>query len=194
MILDACREIYVKDGFLGVTFNTVAEKTTFTRPALYNYYRNREEMLMDVLMCEWTQWSEGLLEELETKKPTTKEEFCRVIADRAESSKTVFKLLAARSLIERGCTVERVAEFRITLNRHREYFIEYLRGMVPEVDEDTLEAYLDNCLLLVFGAFSCTCTTEHQDEALRLAAAELPAQKTKSMFYRALLCATSAIM
>ncbi|WP_239061065.1 TetR/AcrR family transcriptional regulator [Desulfovibrio sp. JC022] len=45
-ILDAARELFVKDGFENVSMRKIAAKINYSPAALYRYFKNKEELLL----------------------------------------------------------------------------------------------------------------------------------------------------
>lgn len=59
-IIRACISLYDQKGYDGVTFQAISLKTSFSRPTIYNYYRTKEELLLDVLRRECLLWQQTL--------------------------------------------------------------------------------------------------------------------------------------
>ena len=67
-ILDACKEIYKTKGFYGVNIKEISTKISLTRPAIYNYFETKEDILLGLLAREYEHWCE----ELEAIIPSSK--------------------------------------------------------------------------------------------------------------------------
>lgn len=52
-ILDAAREVAVRDGFASFTLAAVAEELGLTNPALYYYFDSKEALLFELVLREW---------------------------------------------------------------------------------------------------------------------------------------------
>ena len=78
-ILRACSEMYGREGFDGVTVKTIAERTSFSRPSIYNYYQTKEEILLDLLKQEYLEWSGDFLEGARKIRKNDAEAFCRLL-------------------------------------------------------------------------------------------------------------------
>ena len=47
-IIDAYAELYETMGFRDITIRDIGEKTTFTRTSIYNYFRTKEEIFLEI--------------------------------------------------------------------------------------------------------------------------------------------------
>lgn len=52
-ILDATREIILRDGMTGFAVSAVAEELGLTKPAVYYYFRSKEALIQEFLLREW---------------------------------------------------------------------------------------------------------------------------------------------
>lgn len=179
MILSACHKIYLERGFQGVTFNTVSEMTSFTRPALYNYYRNRELMLLDLLKSESTKWLDDLKVAVKSLGTPTREELCRFMADQICDCELVFRLISDLKYIEKCCTAEEVRGMRAIFVDISAFVDRYIRNLYPDAKEETMQAFHDCCSFITLGAFSFSPLREGTDMHLR------------DMVYRAFMSCTS---
>ena len=48
-IVNACDILYERLGYDGVNFKAIAELTSISRPAIYNYFRTKDEILLALL-------------------------------------------------------------------------------------------------------------------------------------------------
>ena len=48
-IIDACAELYSTMPYCEVTMKKIAEKTTFSRPSIYNYFETMGEIFLALL-------------------------------------------------------------------------------------------------------------------------------------------------
>ena len=91
-ILDAAERQLMEHDPDEVTLATIAADLSISRPSLYNYYPNKEEILIDLLVREYRSLEDALGRFLETR--LSRETFCEEMADLLLSRKTLLKLLA----------------------------------------------------------------------------------------------------
>ena len=44
LIIDAAEELFIESGFEKTTMDNIAEKAEYTKPTLYKYFKNREDI------------------------------------------------------------------------------------------------------------------------------------------------------
>ena len=64
-IIDACEELYREVPFKDITVGMIAERTTFTRASVYNYFKTKEELFLEIVRREY----EALLADMEESLP-----------------------------------------------------------------------------------------------------------------------------
>ena len=64
-IIDACEELYREVPFKDITVGMIAERTTFTRASVYNYFKTKEEIFLALLQREYELWNASLAAMLE---------------------------------------------------------------------------------------------------------------------------------
>lgn len=57
-ILDACKNLYDEYNFKEITIKLISEKTTFSRPSIYNYFETKEEIFLELFKREYDSWIE----------------------------------------------------------------------------------------------------------------------------------------
>ena len=59
-LLDAAKDIVLTDGLSGLTFSALAQRTDLARSSVYEYFGNKEELLLALLNDELPVWKEEL--------------------------------------------------------------------------------------------------------------------------------------
>ena len=54
-IIAACAALYENMSFKEITIKEIAQKTTFTRTSIYNYFETKEEIFLALLQREYEQ-------------------------------------------------------------------------------------------------------------------------------------------
>lgn len=57
-IRETALQLFGEKGYDGVSMNELAESVGVAKPSLYNYYRSKEELLLDLVELGMNQWSE----------------------------------------------------------------------------------------------------------------------------------------
>ena len=78
-ILKSAAELLSTGDWGSLTLATVAEKTSISRPSMYNYYKIKEEMYLDLMVREYADWKSNL--EARLSVPLSRSDFCHVLVD-----------------------------------------------------------------------------------------------------------------
>lgn len=104
-------------GYDGVTFKAISEITTFTRPSIYNYYKTKDEVLLNLLGRELQDWQSNLVEGMNTQSKMTKEQYSEFLTKTLLSHEKMLKLLSILfSVLETNSSVEKLADFKKVSN------------------------------------------------------------------------------
>ena len=66
-ILDVARSVFAEYGFKKVTMDDIAVKLGMTRSALYYYYKNKEDIFLEVINQEFQLYDAGMNEAIESE-------------------------------------------------------------------------------------------------------------------------------
>ena len=98
-IITAAIEVAGDHGWDGVTLDAIAQKVGVTKPALYGYFKNREELLHEIVrgvVSEFqSEFETRVLEETDPKRIIRR--FADVIFDKVKTSGKTFFLLSSRN-------------------------------------------------------------------------------------------------
>jgi AcrR family transcriptional regulator len=68
-ISDAAQDLFLRDGIDGVSMRKVAEKVGVTAPAIYRYFRDKDELLNEIIRCGLEMLEDYLKPALEADDP-----------------------------------------------------------------------------------------------------------------------------
>lgn len=193
MILKACEEIYLSGGLLAVTFNTVSEKTSLTRPALYNYYRNREEMLYDLARKYYAEFRSELSVVFNGKNSLTREEMCAALADLASEFEHMLKLFSDLPLIENECDEGMLIHAKQTTHELMLRIREYIGSVFPSASEKQISDFISNGILIFTAIYPYTHRSEKIREIERKINPEFVPPKVRDLLYNSLMNATASL-
>ena len=93
-ILNAAAELLAAEGNGNITLADISEKTNISRTSMYNYYKTKEEIFLDLMVREYLSWKD----ELETLFPrkVSRETFCRRLASSLISQSLLIRLFSVR--------------------------------------------------------------------------------------------------
>ena len=133
-IIYACKKIYINEGYEGVNLKKISEMTSFTRPAIYSYYKTKEEIFLDILKEEFSLWKKDLIYRYSEISEHTREEFCIVLSDSLCDRTILLELLAVHlNIIENNSRLEQLVEFKKTVYNFFDVFLIYINGLYPHI-------------------------------------------------------------
>lgn len=172
-ILDACEKIYRTQGFYGVTIKEISTEISLTRPAIYNYFETKEEILLGLLTREYGEWCGGLEGLAVSATAMDRRELSVQMAHTLEDKETLLRILNMNLFeIEQNSRVERLAEFKKLYQRSIKAMDAILKAYKPDVTDLECEGFHETFSAFLFGVFPFTKHTEKQKEAMELAGAE----------------------
>lgn len=163
-ILDSCENIYLKTDFTNITIQLISEKTTIRRTAIYKYFQNKEEILLEVLKKHIELLKEEFNdEELIKNKEGFSNNFIKIF----ENHLIILKIMGVNlAEIERQVRVEKLIEFKKTFKEFHDKFIDILKDIYPNNSNKDYENVYILLLTLMHGYYPLTNPTIKQIEAM----------------------------
>lgn len=184
-ILDACRKIYGAQGFYGVTVKGISAQVSLTRPAIYNYFETKEEILLGLLVREYADWCGELERVVALAGGLSREELSAEMAHTLEEREILLRILNMNLFeIELNSRVERLAEFKGQFLRAVNAMSEILRAYRKGAEESECEEFCQTFSAFLLGCYPFTVHTEKQIEAMRLANVKMREPGIYEMVYR----------
>ena len=187
-ILDACEKIYRMQGFYGVTIKEISTEISLTRPAIYNYFETKEEILLGLLTREYGEWCGELEKLIISAKVLDRAGLSAQMAHTLEDKETLLRILNMNLFeIEQNSRVERLAEFKKLFQRSVKAMSGILKAYKPDAGDLECEEFYETFSAFLFGVFPFTKHTEKQMEAMELAGVKLNEPSIYDMVDRCLL-------
>lgn len=163
-ILNSCENIYLKTDFTNITIQLISEKTTIRRTAIYKYFQNKEEILLEVLKKHIELLKEEFNdEELIKNKEGFSNNFIKIF----ENHVIILKIMGVNlAEIERQVRVEKLIEFKKTFKEFHDKFIDILKKIYPDNSNKDYENVYILLLTLMHGYYPLTNPTIKQIEAM----------------------------
>ena len=167
-IINACEELYQTKSFKEITLKDISEKTTFSRPSIYNYFQTKEEIFLALLKREY----ERLLKDLEDiyvkNDKLEKQEFAKQIALSIEKREQLLKLLSMNLYdMEENSRMEQLVDFKKSYGETLKSIKKLLDKFFKNMSEEEKEKFIFSFFPLMYGIYPYTCATEKQKEAMK---------------------------
>lgn len=187
-IINACEKLFDKFGYEGVNFKAISELTSFTRPSIYNYYKTKDEILLDLLRREMEKWERQLSETLANNKSMSKIEYASFITDTLIKQNKMMKLFSILfTTLENNSSTEKLAEFKKKIMDLQSTFYESLSQYFPNASPENKMVFGTAFFSYILGLYPMTHSSQKQLDAINLAEIDYVAADFKDMCYRGIL-------
>lgn len=167
-ILDACRRVYEERGFNGVSIKGISADLSMTRPAVYYYYRTKEEILLGLLVREFDAWAADLEEIAPRAGARVRSALAADIAATLVPRDILLRMLNMNMVeIEQNSRTDHLAEFLLSQRRALDALRSIIRSHAPRVSDDELASFCRTFYAFMFGICPATRRSEGAIEAMR---------------------------
>ena len=169
-ILDACEKIYRAKGFYGVTIKEISTEISLTRPAIYNYFETKEEILLGLLAQEYRRWCEELESLITVAGGCVRQDLARHMAHTLADKETLLRILNMNLFeIEQNSRIERLADFKRLYHRSLIAMNRLLHSYKAEITDSRCEEFCETFCAFLFGVYPFAFHTQKQKDAMKLA-------------------------
>lgn len=166
-IVDACAELYETMSFKDISIKLIGEKTSFSRPSIYNYFETKEEIFLAILKREHEAWILELKKLKKDHENISKNDFADILAKALKKRLTMLKLLAMNLYdIEAKSRKTNLVEFKKVYAASMEALAECLRKFFPKMSEDDIKEFLYIFYPFMFGVYPYAVADDRQKEAM----------------------------
>ena len=167
-IINACEELYRIKSFKEITLKDISEKTTFSRPSIYNYFQTKEEIFLALLKREYERWLKDLEDIYNKNDKLEKAEFAKQIALSIEKRKQLLKLLSMNLYdMEANSRMDQLVDFKKSYGESLKSIKKCLDKFFKNMKEEDKEKFIFSFFPLMYGIYPYTCATEKQKEAMK---------------------------
>ncbi|MDO5574774.1 MAG: TetR family transcriptional regulator [bacterium] len=191
-IISACKKIYLKEGYEEVSLKKISDITSFTRPAIYGYYKTKEEIFLDILKEEFTLWEADLSNRNNNVTEFTRKQFCNIMSDSLCDRTILLELLAVHlNTIENNTRLERLVEFKNTVYSCFDTISKLIDLFFSDKSDSAKNEFFDIFVTYINGLYPHIFHSKIQTEAMELAGRPHVDRSLKQVCYQNLLLLTS---
>ncbi len=166
-IINACEELYQTKSFKEITLKDISEKTTFSRPSIYNYFQTKEEIFLALFKREYEKWIKDLEDIYIKNDKLEKVEFAKQIALSIEKRQQLLKLLSMNLYdMEANSRMEQLVDFKRSYGKSLKSIKKCLDKFFKNMNEEEKEKFIFSFFPLMYGIYPYTCATDKQKEAM----------------------------
>jgi len=166
-IISTCHSAYKKVGYNGINLDKIASESGITRPTLYKYFNNKEDILLLILENEITLFTEELQKEFAVKK---KYDVSDIVKKWVETVKKYSDLLSLYSLsftvLEEKASYENLKSYKKSGINNLYKIEQILNRLFPDVETSKLSETVVIILATISGLYTATQLTEKQESIL----------------------------
>ena len=167
-IINACEELYQTKSFKEITLKDISEKTTFSRPSIYNYFQTKEEIFLALFKREYERWLKDLEDIYIKNDKLEKAEFAKQIALSIEKREQLLKLLSMNLYdMEANSRMEQLVDFKKSYGESLKLIKKCLNKFFKNMKEEEKEKFIFSFFPLMYGIYPYTCATDKQKEAMK---------------------------
>ncbi len=167
-IINACEKLYQTMSFKEITLKEIGNETSFSRPAIYNYFHTKEEIFLGLFELEYKRWNEDLEKILEENDSLTRTQIAEKIARSLEKREQLLKLLSMNNYdMEANSRLELLTTFKAAYGNSMTNICSILSKFCPEIGREELNSFIYNFYPFMFGIYPYARVTEKQKTAMK---------------------------
>ena len=167
-IINACEKLYQTMSFKEITLKEIGKETSFSRPAIYNYFQTKEEIFLGLFELEYKRWNEDLEKILEENDSLTRTQIAEKIARSLEKREQLLKLLSMNNYdMEANSRLELLTTFKAAYGKSMTNICSILSKFCPETGKKELNSFIYNFYPFMFGIYPYARVTEKQKTAMK---------------------------
>lgn len=187
-IIDACAQIYDASSYRMVTIKGIADKTSLSRPSIYNYFGSLEEIFLGLLGREYDYWKQDLEQLAREHEMLDQEQFASEIARTLESRQRMLRLQSMNLFeIEENSSLERLTSFKRSCLGAVKAMKNCLRKYFPQKTADEVKELIYEFFPFLYGVYPYTYPTRKQMRAMEEAGMERCSDNLYELIRRCLL-------
>lgn len=165
----AARRLFARHRYDEISLVMIAKEASFTRSNLYRYFATREEVFLDLLKDDLTEWVDRLTDWLVPGSMTMGEFAARWIDSLLENRRMLSLLAILGTTLEAGSSVEALTEFKRRMTTIHLKEIDRLVAAFPQLTPRQAHTLILFRSSLIVGAFPAMQPTPKQIEAMTAA-------------------------
>ncbi|MBQ9314670.1 MAG: TetR family transcriptional regulator [Clostridia bacterium] len=168
-IINACEKLYKNTSFNEISIKLISEKTTFSRPSIYNYFNTKEEIFLALVTREYDRWIVDL-NNIYSSRKMSKKNFANRLAHSLENRINLLKLISVNMYdMEENSSVECVTEFKVSYGKSIEIVRNCLIKFFKEMTNKEIEKFIYTFFPFMIGIYPYAVVTDKKKEAMKKA-------------------------
>jgi AcrR family transcriptional regulator len=193
-IINACDVLFSANGYEAVNFKAISEMTLLTRPSIYNYYKTKDEVLLDLLKREMLHWQTCFISAVDANAEMTKEQYSTCLTEVLSSHDKMLKLLSILfTFLEKNSGVEKLADFKKEVMKVFDIVMASLDKYFSNATVENKAIFVSAFFAYIIGLYPLSHLSQKQLEAMQRAGIDFTAPDFQHMCYRGILLLLSEL-
>ena len=169
-IVNACEQLFKTMHYKDINIKEIAEKTTFSRPSIYNYFLTKEEIFLALLTREYKGWTKDLQKMEKVEGEDGRRTFAISSALILEKRTALLKLLSMDlNEMELNCRMEKLVEFKKVYGRMMVAFACAVKRLCEDMGDNEIDRFMYAYLPMVQGVYPYAFESDMQKAAMQQA-------------------------
>lgn len=169
-IVNACDTLYGRSNFDSVTIKAIAELTSFTRSSIYNYYKTKEEIFLDLMQREYMDWHNEVKTKFTETDKMSRADLCHFLTASLTKREKMLRLLSIHlTAIENNCRLEKLIEFKKNSAVIFDTFRLGINKFFPATPPRIKRTFRSEFFIYIFGIYPFTHLSKKQKNAMKKA-------------------------
>lgn len=181
-IIDACAALYEKKSFKEITLKDISEATSLSRPSIYNYFINKEEIFLALLTREYKCWNADLERMMEQEPDLNACGFASRLAESLARREQLLRILSMNHYdLESSSRPEALVELKMAFKKTFELCDQTLQLYVSSMSCEERSQFLYAFFPFMFGVYAYAHVTDKQKFAMKQAGMEFRYLSTEQL-------------
>ena len=181
-IIDACAALYETRNYHDITMAQVAERISFGRANIYNYFQCKDDIMLALLQREHELWADDLDALALRARDLSDEELAGCLAESLEAREQMLKLLAMNLYdMEQNCSFEGLVALKRAYGRVIDSLRKLIAAARPDWDDACIDCFVFGFMPFLHGVWPYARHTEKQLSAMREAGVPEPGMSARGM-------------
>jgi len=169
-ILDSFKKLFESICFNDISFKSISKNTSCGRTSIYNYFKTKEDILIELYKDEFKRWEEDLNDILNIDNIGDVSLYSSLIAKSIEKREVMLKIMSLNfASIEENVSFENLVSFKKIYFSVIDTFKKTLyKFFIMDIKKETLDKIASFYLIFLKGLYSFVRLTNKQKEAIKL--------------------------
>lgn len=166
-IVDSTLMIYDSIGYGGVNFSAIAKQSGLSRPSIYSYFKNTNDILLYALGSDFDELNAYLEQELSKHQELDCEGFTKILHSGFMAHPRMLKMLSLNyTVMENGASYEALVDYKARTIRTFSLIIRFIDRFFPPRSKEQTRDFVFMLFSFMLSVYVLTTQTDKQLKAV----------------------------